>query len=65
MKYLLIENLMGGCAWILKEYLDELELHEVYKFMNSGTFSSGDIQKYIVTEEDFNREIESGTLQYL
>jgi hypothetical protein len=64
MKYLIVENLMDVCGWIHKEFTTEREMDDAFTELRRKS-QSGNLQKYIVTEEQLMEEIDKGILSYV
>jgi len=63
-KYLVIENLMGGVAWIHYEFDDKQSATSKYEEINKKS-SNVNFQVLEITKEDLNHDLDNGTLQYL
>jgi hypothetical protein len=64
MRYLIIENLMGGVAWIHHDFADEQSAIEKFKSMDLRS-SSTKYQLLTVTESRLAELVEAETLDYI
>ncbi|MOA18835.1 hypothetical protein D3C78_1391770 [compost metagenome] len=64
MKYIIIENLMGGVAWIIEEYDNEAEATAEYKKIDSKA-TNNSFQLMSLESTELARLIEEGKLDYL
>lgn len=64
MKYVIIENLVGGVGWILDEYDDKEIAQEEYNKLNCK-LTHTDIQLLVIEENELLMLISEGKLDYL